>query len=106
MSDLADKAPAERSVARQLAALERRPNLRPGRADLPLTVYTPDLPLRDPRRLARDMLRDLAASRELAWRLFLRDTRAQYRNSVLGYAWVFIPPLVASLPFIYLNAQC
>jgi lipopolysaccharide transport system permease protein len=51
------------------------------------------------------MARDLVNSRELAWRLFLRDISAQYRQSILGYLWVFIPPLVASLPFIYLNAQ-
>jgi lipopolysaccharide transport system permease protein len=44
-------------------------------------------------------------SRGLAWRLFIRDTRAQYRNSVLGYLWVFIPPFVAALPFIFLQAQ-
>jgi lipopolysaccharide transport system permease protein len=70
-----------------------------------VTVYTPDSPLRDPGKFLREMFRDLLASRELAWRLFLRDTRAAYRNSVLGYLWVFLPPLVASLPFIYLNAQ-
>jgi lipopolysaccharide transport system permease protein len=73
--------------------------------DLPLTVYTPESPLRRPALLLREMLRDLARSRELAWRLFVRDVSAQYRQSILGYLWVFIPPLVASLPFIYLNAQ-
>jgi lipopolysaccharide transport system permease protein len=51
------------------------------------------------------MWRDLASSRELAWRLFVRDTSAQYRQSILGYFWVFVPPLVASLPFVYLNSQ-
>jgi len=51
------------------------------------------------------MVRDLIESRELAWRLFVRDISAQYRQSILGYVWVFIPPLVASLPFVYLNAQ-
>ncbi len=50
------------------------------------------------------MVADLAGSRELGWRLFIRDLSAQYRNTVLGYFWVFIPPLVASLPFVYLNA--
>jgi lipopolysaccharide transport system permease protein len=69
----------------------------------PVTVYTPDSPLRQPARFVRLMVADLAASRELAWRLFIRDFSAQYRNSVLGYVWVFIPPLVASLPFVYLN---
>jgi lipopolysaccharide transport system permease protein len=74
-------------------------------ADLPYTIYTPESPLRHPRRMARQMARDLVNSRELAWRLFIRDISAQYRESILGYLWVFIPPLVASLPFIYLNAQ-
>ena len=72
---------------------------------LPYTIYTPESPLRHPAILARQMARDLINSRELAWRLFIRDISAQYRQSILGYLWVFIPPLAASLPFIYLNAQ-
>src|ERR1700731_4001947 len=74
-------------------------------ADLPVTVYTPESPLRHPGRLFVEMFRDLMASRGLAWRLFVRDTSAQYRQSILGYVWAFIPPLVASLPFIFLNSQ-
>ena len=74
-------------------------------SDLPVTVYTPESPLRKPAKLFRDMWQDLLNARELAWRLFLRDVRAQYRQSALGYIWVFIPPLVVSLPFIYLNQQ-
>ena len=74
-------------------------------SDLPVTVYTPESPLRNPAKLLREMWQDLLSARELAWRLFLRDVRAQYRQSILSYIWVFIPPLVASLPFIYLNAQ-
>lgn len=69
-----------------------------------VTVYTPESPLRDPSKFVRDMLSDLWGSRELAWRLFVRDLRAQYRTSLLGYVWVFLPPLVASLPFVYLNS--
>jgi len=41
--------------------------------DHPLTVYTPESPLRQPAKFVRDMITDLLASRELAWRLFLRD---------------------------------
>jgi len=74
-------------------------------SDLLVTVYTPESPLRKPGRLLREMWRDILAARELAWRLFLRDVRAQYRQSILGYIWVFIPPLFASLPFVYLNSQ-
>jgi lipopolysaccharide transport system permease protein len=70
----------------------------------PITLYTPESPLRHPTRFVREMADDLFGSRELARRLFIRDVSAQYRNSVLGYVWVFIPPLMASLPFVYLNA--
>ena len=68
-----------------------------------LTIYTPESPLREPGRFVRNMLTDLLASRELAWRLFTRDLMAQYRNSLLGYIWVFVPPVLASLPFVYLQ---
>jgi lipopolysaccharide transport system permease protein len=69
-----------------------------------VTVYTPESPLRRPAILVRQMIADVSASRQLARRLFIRDLSAQYRNSVLGYVWVFIPPLVASMPFVYLNS--
>src|SRR5687768_17877942 len=69
-----------------------------------VTVYTPESPLRQPTRFIGEMFADLVSCRELAWRLFVRDVKAQHRSSLLGYFWVFVPPLVASLPFIYLNA--
>jgi lipopolysaccharide transport system permease protein len=70
-----------------------------------VTVYTPESPLREPGKLLKAMVRDLADSRELAWRLFVRDISAMYRQSVLGYFWAFLPPLVSTLAFIYLNSQ-
>jgi lipopolysaccharide transport system permease protein len=45
------------------------------------------------------MWRDLLASRELAWRLMVRDIRAQYRQSFLGILWAFIPPIVTAVGF-------
>src|SRR5215208_1993038 len=72
--------------------------------EYPLTEYTPESPLRQPARFIREMVADLWASRELARRLFVRDVSAQYRNSLLGYVWVFAPPVLASAPFIYLNS--
>src|SRR3979411_2486820 len=74
-------------------------------AELEITTYTPESPLRHPGRLFMELFRALMASRGLAWRLFVRDTSAQYRQSILGYVWAFIPPLVASLPFVFLNSQ-
>ena len=64
---------------------------------------TPDSALRHPWRLLREMFRDLLASRELAWRLFVRDISAKYRQSMLGYVWAFLPPVVATLTFSLLN---
>jgi len=80
------------------------PNTGPRSVKSLVTVYTPESPLRQPRKFVRELISDLWGSRELAWRLFVRDLRAQYRASLLGYVWVFLPPLVASLPFVYLKS--
>ncbi|WP_239005422.1 ABC transporter permease [Gloeothece citriformis] len=42
------------------------------------------------------MGRDLIASRELAWQLMKRDIQAEYRQSILGYCWAFLPALVTA----------
>jgi lipopolysaccharide transport system permease protein len=73
--------------------------------DLPVRVYTPEPLLGHPLILIRNMARDILAGRELAWRLFIRDLSAQYRQTFLGYIWAFLPPLVASMTFIFLNSQ-
>jgi lipopolysaccharide transport system permease protein len=72
---------------------------------LPEVVYTPASPIQHPGRMVAAMWRDLIASRELAWRLFTRDFRAQYRQSMLGYFWAFVPPVLAALPWMFLNSQ-
>lgn len=74
-------------------------------ADLPVRIYSPEPLLGHPITLLKGIARDLHAGRELAWRLFIRDLSAQYRQTMLGYIWVFLPPLVASLTFIFLNSQ-
>lgn len=65
----------------------------------PEIVHTPDSLLRRPRFLLRSMGRDLLASRELAWRLMVRDISAQYRQAALGIIWAFIPPIAMALGF-------
>lgn len=67
------------------------------------TVYTPESQLRSPGRLAAAMWRDLVASRELAWRLMVRDISARYRQSILGILWAFLPPIASAGVFIILN---
>ncbi|MEW5746936.1 MAG: ABC transporter permease [Nitrospirota bacterium] len=68
-------------------------------------VYTPESQLRSPVQLLRTMGRDLLHARELGWRLFVRDTSARYRQSILGIFWSFVPPLVTGLVFIILQSK-
>jgi lipopolysaccharide transport system permease protein len=44
-------------------------------------------------------------ARALAWRFFLRDTRADHRQSVLGYFWLVFPALANTLTWVFLNDQ-
>jgi len=72
---------------------------------LPERVYSPEPLLQHPGKMLAAIAADIWAGRELAGRLFLRDLRAQYRQTVLGYVWAFLPPLVASATFIFLQSQ-
>ena len=69
------------------------------------TIYTPASPLRDPGALVASVLAGLWNSRELVWILFLRDLRAQFRQSFLGYAWLVIPPLANAAVWHLLQSQ-
>jgi lipopolysaccharide transport system permease protein len=68
-----------------------------------MTVYTPESSLASPSRMLCEMFRDLAASRELAWRLAVRDIRAQYRQAALGILWAFIFPVANAITWIFLS---
>ena len=72
-------------------------------SDRPVSVQTPDSALRQPVQLARDIARDLWAGRELAWRMFLRNIRALYRQSFLGLFWAFLPPLANTAVWVVLR---
>lgn len=49
------------------------------------------------------MFSDLFTSRELAKRLFIRDKKAEYRQSLLGIMWAFVTPLINALVWIFLS---
>ena len=68
-----------------------------------ITIYTPDSLLASPLRMVREMLLDLASSRELAWRLMVRDLSAQYRQTFLGFLWAIILPLANTLVWVFLS---
>jgi homopolymeric O-antigen transport system permease protein len=70
----------------------------------PARVYTPDSPLRAPRTLLRTVLTDARAARILAWRLFVRDISAQYRQTAIGYLWAALPTVFAALVWVALQS--
>jgi len=70
---------------------------------LPVRVFTPESPIRHPRRMVADALRDLRVARSLAWRLAVRDISAQYRQTALGYLWSVLPAVMLTLVWVVLN---
>lgn len=60
-------------------------------------VYDFESQVRHPRQLIIEMLGDVIASRELAWRLIVRNIKAQYRQSFLGIFWALIPPALTAI---------
>lgn len=73
--------------------------------NLPTRIYTPASPLVQPGLLWREMLQDLWAGRELAWRLAVRDISAQYRQSALGIVWALINPLTTTAVWLFLSTS-
>jgi len=73
--------------------------------DLPLIIYTPASQMRTPWLLLSSMWQGIRASKELSWRLFVRDLAAQYRQSLFGIFWAFIPPVITSVIFIILHSR-
>ena len=75
------------------------------RHDLQEVTYTPDSLRGLPWHVWSAMLAELWDSRELIWRLMYRDFAARYRQSVLGYLWAVIPPVVMVVVFTYLTSR-
>lgn len=70
-----------------------------------VAVYTPESPLKEPVKLMREIIADVSHSRELIGILFMRDLKAQFRQTVLGYAWLLLPPLLTTGVWLFLNGQ-
>jgi len=51
----------------------------------------------------KEMFFELRNTRELIWRLFVKDFKARYKQSILGVFWAFLMPFVMIGSFIYLN---
>ena len=68
-------------------------------------TYRAESPLRNPVRMFKEMLHDLRVGRELAWRLFVRNISARYRQTLLGYFWAIFPPLATTGIWLFLTRE-
>jgi len=69
----------------------------------PVTIYAPDDMYRVGWRMWGRMLADLARSRDLIWRLFMRQWMSMFRQTWLGYFWAVFPTIVAVSAFVLLR---
>ena len=74
------------------------------RPELAVRVITPHNGIEAFTYAIKSMISDFPQSRALAWRMLLRDTRAMYRQSLLGYAWLVLPPLATVFVWVILNS--
>jgi len=79
------------------------PNPRIPASALPVRVIVPHSGLDGFRYALLSLWTAFPQARELAWRFFLRDTRAAHRQSLLGFFWIALPPLVNTLVWVLLN---
>lgn len=70
-----------------------------------ITVYTASSPLRQPFAVVAGIFADLYRTRELIGTLFRRNLHARFRQSLLGFVWLFIPPIMMAAVWILLFSQ-
>lgn len=69
-----------------------------------LKIYEPDAQIKKGWfYLWQEMAQELFSSRQLIWRLFLRDFLAKYKQAVLGILWAIIMPIMMVGIFVFLN---
>lgn len=72
---------------------------------LKTTIYTPGSAITNPFKIVREAFHGLYSSRELAFRFARRNISAQYRQSLLGIFWAFVPMIISSSIWIFLNGE-
>lgn len=68
-------------------------------------VYSPEPSRRFITSHLRDILGELPQAHELGFRLFKRNLKALYRQSLLGFAWALLPPLATAFLWILLRGS-
>lgn len=67
------------------------------------TIYSSQPALHAPRAFLRQVRADARVVYHIGGQLFVRNLKVQVRQSLLGYAWMLLPPLVAALVWIFLG---
>lgn len=67
-------------------------------------TYSSSAALQSPRRFLRLAIADLTIVPAASWRLFVRMVQARYRQSILQWAWLVLPPLVTTTTWVFLGA--
>ena len=70
-----------------------------------LTIYTAKKQNNRIQLLANEMWEEIHASRHVIAQVFIRDLKAAYRKSYLGYLWAVIPGLTTTAIWMFLNSQ-
>ena len=71
--------------------------------NLSVTVYSPESRLRNPLVLMSELFKEYSQGLGLGWHLFVRNMKAMYRQTFLGYLWVLIPPVLTTLIWVFLS---
>jgi lipopolysaccharide transport system permease protein len=70
-----------------------------------ITIYSADTTDRSLISHYREIIRELPEAHELGYRLFKRNIKAMYRQSLLGFAWALFPPLITAALWIFLRGN-
>jgi lipopolysaccharide transport system permease protein len=70
-----------------------------------ITIYSADTTDRSIVSHFRDIFRELPEAHELGYRLFKRNIKAMYRQSLLGITWALFPPLITAALWIFLRGN-
>ena len=72
--------------------------------NLSVVTYSAESEIRKPVRLLGNIFVNFFSGRELAWRLFVRNLRGLYRQTLLGLFWAFLPPIANTAMWIFLKS--
>lgn len=70
-----------------------------------ITIYTAEASNRSIFAHLLNVFRDLPQAHELGYRLFKRNLKALYRQSLLGFGWALFPPLATAALWIFLRGS-